>query len=332
MTELELLRELGDETPLPELNELDDARARLTRAISSDSGRAAEPLVRRAGRAQRPRRRLFAVATTAGLAAAAAAVLIVLPGVNARSGGSSLQSVASAPTRRLPVLVHPTAAQVLDRAAFVALQTTTVTPSPDQFVYTETGGGGGQASQSWMSVDGLRDSRIGTNSIPGCVNGRPEVPVVPPQPCTPSPAYFPDMPTQASGMLAYLEQTQAVRGDTTPDDLNDLAKQVSYMLDTDYLLPAQQAALYEFLAQTPGITVQTGVTDAAGRPGIGVGWSFDGGKNIVVFDPQTYTYLGTTTIGIGGQVRGEALLTTAIVDSVGQLPAQAATPSPNNDA
>jgi hypothetical protein len=92
------------------------------------------------------------------------------------------------------------------------------------------------------------------------------------------------------------------------------------MLDTDYLLPAQQAALYRFLETTPGITIKQGVTDVAGRPGIGVGWSVDGSSAMLIFDPTTYQYLGMTTTGEQGQVGGDALLQTAIVDSAGEQP------------
>jgi len=337
MTELELLRALGDETPLPELTELAAAHVRLMDAISSESATFAEPLVRRARRTQRPSRRLFLGAASVSVAVAAAVVLVALP------GGSS-HSIIS-PVGPFPAVTNPSGKDVLQRAAFVALQTTATTPSPDQFVYTETGNGDGQTSQTWMSVDGLQTSRIGTNTIPACTPGQiiPGVKLYPgaagyrpgnggAELCTPQPAYFPDMPTQADGMLAYLEQTQEVRGDDNADDLNDLLKQVGYMLDTYYILPAQQAALYEFLAQTPGITIKTDVTDSAGRPGIGVWWSYEGGGAMLIFNPRTYSYLGMTTVGTGGQIRGDALLAIGIVDQIGQLPEQDATPSPNSGA
>jgi len=143
--------------------------------------------------------------------------------------------------------------------------------------------------------------------------------------CTPAPAYFPEMPTTSGAMLTYLERTQGVQ------HLNDLAKTVSDLLDSDYLLPAQQAALYRFLATTPGITVEQGVADIAGRRGIGVGWSFEGGRSMLIFDSTTFTYLGTTTWGAGGRRSGDALLQMGLVDRVGQLPAQSATATGSQD-
>ena len=345
MTELELLRELGDETALPELTDLAPARARLMRTITSEHGGVAGLLSWRAARARRPSRRLHLIAATVSVAAAAAVVFMTLGG-DAHSVSSPTRSngaVAGALGPHFPALTHPTAKEILQRAAFVALQTTAATPSPDQFVYTENADAAGQTAQSWMSVDGTQTSRVGNNTFPPCLPGHfvpgelvePGSPLYRPGdggrvPCTPQPAYFPDMPTQADGMLAYLEQTQGVRGDDNADDLNDLAKQVGYMLSSYYLLPAQQAALYEFLAQTPGITAQTGVTDVIGRPGIGVVWSFEGGGGMLIFNPQTYGFLGWSTRGIDGQIRGTALLTTAIVNHVGQLPAQSTAPSASN--
>ena len=92
------------------------------------------------------------------------------------------------------------------------------------------------------------------------------------------------------------------------------------MLESDYILPAQRAALYEFLATTPGLIVEPNVRDISGRPGVGVGWSFEGGRAMNIFDPKTYAYLGLTTWGLAGQQGGAALLHVAIVDHPGQLP------------
>ena len=88
----------------------------------------------------------------------------------------------------------------------------------------------------------------------------------------------------------------------------------------DYLLPAQRAALYKFLATTPGLTLERNVKDISGRPGIGVGWSFMGGKAVLIFNPSTYTLLGMTTRGEQGQVGGDALLQMAITNQAGQEP------------
>ena len=117
-------------------------------------------------------------------------------------------------------------------------------------------------------------------------------------------------------MGPYLERTQGVR----LNDLNDLSKTVGFMLESDYILPAQRAALYRFLAATPGLTVEPHVHDVSGRPGIGVVWHFYGSKAMNIFDPRTFAYLGMTTWGEQGQLGGGALVRTAIVDRAGEMP------------
>lgn len=337
----------------------------------------------------RYRRRSTAHLSAAGglaLTVAAAAVVILSAG-GLRHGVGSTQTVASVPvtarhttTRRqtLPRLVHPTAAQVLHRAAYVALQTTPTVPAADQFVYTKTQNASGQIGQSWLSVDGTRSSLVeqpGSTTpqkLAGCVNGHSsqrtlgrdgkplsdfipkryrgtaittggvikrffggrvpmDGPVVTTR-CTPQPAFFAEMPTTVSAMLPYLVKTDIVYpAGLVPaaNDLNDLAKDVGYMLDTSYLLPRQQAALYDLLAKTPGIRVKTGVTDVAGRAGVGVEWSFEGGTSMLIFDPATFQYLGESTLGLNGASGGDALLQTAIVDSPGQLPQPSPAPTTN---
>ena len=171
-------------------------------------------------------------------------------------------------------------------------------------------------------VNGERQIRLpGYNGKPYTGPAKPKAAVpldgpVVTEPCTPQPAFFPAMPTTASAMPAYLAKTQGVR----LNDLNDVAKVVEGMFQSDYLLPAQRAALYEFLATAPGLTLERNVKDITGRPGIGVGWSFEGSKAMLIFDPSTYTLLGVTTWGEQGQVGGAALLQMAITNQAGQQP------------
>jgi hypothetical protein len=286
----------------------------------------------------------IAVGVTSGAVAALAVGLTLssLPG-GAHSAGTAIAH-PSPSTSRAAVITVLTAKQVLDSAATAALSHPGAAPRPDQFVYTKVGDGGGHVAQTWLSVDGSRNGLMeaqgpnGTTTILGCVNGnrqirlpgsngkpytgpaKPKAPVpldgpAVAEPCTPQPAFLPAMPTTASAMPAYLA-TQGVR----LNDINDLAKVVGGMFQSDYLLPAQRAALYEFLATTPGLTLERNVKDVTGRPGIGVGWSFMGSKAVLIFDPSTYTLLGMTTRGEQGQVGGDALLQMAITNQAGQEP------------
>jgi len=74
------------------------------------------------------------------------------------------------------------------------------------------------------------------------------------------------------------------------------------------------------LATTPGLTVERHVRDVSGRAGIGVVWHFYGSKAMNIFDPRTFAYLGMTTWGEQGQPGGDALVQTAVVDRVGEMP------------
>jgi len=243
-----------------------------------------------------------------------------------------------------------TAREVLEHAAAAALKEPAVVPRDDQFVYTKVVGPGGVAELSWLSVDGTRNGltespmngKIQKTVLLGCVNGSRKIrtpgrdgkpikgghkpiiakapvpmdgPVVT-VPCTPELAFFPDMPTTAAAMGPYLRRTQGVR----LNDLNDLSKTVGFMLESDYILPAQRAALYRFLATTPGLTVERHVRDVSGRAGIGVVWHFYGSKAMNIFDPRTFAYLGMTTWGEKGELGGDALVRTAVVDRAGETP------------
>jgi hypothetical protein len=291
----------------------------------------------------------IAVGVTSGAVAALAAGLTLssLPG-GAHSAGTAVSHPNPVPSRTAVIAVL-TAKQVLDTAATAALSHPAAPPRSDQFVYTKVGDGG-HVAQTWLSVDGSRNGLMeeqgpgGTTTILGCVNGKRQIrlpgsngkpytgppkskvpvpaasvpldgPVVTEQ-CTPQPAFFPAMPTTASAMPGYLAKAQGVR----LNDVNDVAKVVGSMFQSDYLMPAQRAALYEFLATMPGLTLQRNVTDVSGRRGIGVSWSFMGSSAVLIFDPSTYTLLGITTRGEKGEAGGDALLQLAITNQAGQQP------------
>jgi hypothetical protein len=330
MNDLDVLRDFAPDMPLPSASDLSAARERVAAGI--------------AGRRTRrgPARRIVFGGVTVAAAAAITAGLLL--------GGGTQPAVT--------VHAQLTAREVLDRAASAALKQPGTAPRGNQFVYTEvTGGAGSPVVRTWLSVDGTRnglttttlpDGKVQSSTLLGCVDGKRSVrtpgvdgkplragkkpetveqyerlhgpipmdgPVVT-TPCTAQPAYFPDMPTTAGAMLGYLERTQGIR----PGNLNDLAKTVGYLLESSYILPAQRAALYEFLASTPGLIVEPNVRDISGRPGVGVGWYFEGSRAMNIFDPATYAYLGLTTWGLANQEGGDALLQVAIVDRPGQLP------------
>jgi hypothetical protein len=326
--DLALLASLGEQTPLPPLASLAAVRSRLTVAITAEpASMAAQAPPAAAGRAAsvtgpddlRParqwilRRPWLAIGAAAVAAVAAASVLA--------TGGSP----------SVPVTARLTAVQVLDHAAAAAQRQATVIPRPGQFYYTAISGDG-FVTRTWRSVDGSRDGLevVGTQRtvLTGCVDGSPEVRLGGDggnkfQPCVTVPAYLPGLPVRAAAIDGYM-----ARSISDPNmRRNPVVRQkfVEKLLRTSYLLPAQQAALYEFIAATPGVTAVSDVRDGAGRLGVGVSSTNGMMTVILIFDPQTYAYLGTT-VRYEDRAHGlrtdesVALVATAIVDRVGQLP------------
>lgn len=334
MNDLDLIRDSAPEAPLLTLSELSIPRERVLAVTQG----------RHAFRHGPARRIVIGGVTVAAAAAITAGVLVGTKGTT--------PVVVTVPAKL-------TAREVLDRAASAALKEPVVVPQDDQFVYAKVVGPGGVAELSWLSVDGTRNGltespmngKMQKSVQLGCVNGVRKIrtpgrdgkplkgghkPVVAKKPvpmdgpgvtvpmdgpvvtlpCTPERAYFPDMPTTAAAMGPYLARTQGIR----PNDLNDLSKTVGFMLESDYIQPAQRAALYEYLAATPGLTVERHVRDVSGRPGIGVVWHFYGSKAMNIFDPHSFAYLGMTTWGEHGQLGGDALVRTAIVNQAGEVP------------
>jgi hypothetical protein len=343
MNDLDLIRDFAPNAPLLSLSELSVPRERvLTEMQGRHAFRPAAAERRRAKRRGPARRIVIGGVTVAAAAAITTGVL----------AGGKTPAVVTVPAKL-------TAREVLEHAASAALKQPVVVPRDDQFVYTKVVGGGGVVEQSWLSVDGTRNGltespmngKLQKSVQLGCVNGARKIrtpgrdgkplkgghkPIVAKKPvpmdgpgvtvpmdgpvvtvpCTAERAFFPDMPTTAAAMGPYLEQTQGIR----LNDLNDLSKTIGFMLESNYILPAQRAALYRFLATTPGLTIERHVHDVSERPGIGVVWHFYGSKAMNIFDPHSFAYLGMTTWGEHGQLGGDALVRTAIVDQAGELP------------
>jgi hypothetical protein len=86
--------------------------------------------------------------------------------------------------------------------------------------------------------------------------------------------------------------------------------------------PLVTAALYRAAALVPGVTMVPDATDAAGRHGVAVAFSFAGVRTEWIFCKQTLQYLGSRDINIAsGETLGQtAILQRAFVDHAGQTP------------
>jgi hypothetical protein len=365
MNDLDLIAELRPESRLPGPAELASARGRLTGAIAferadetapelSPSGAQHSPRARGYGRrawdhGRRPRslRPAWPLALTAAAAVSVAAgsvALVAVPGHGApttapRTGAHS--SVRPGPPRpgalEAPATVNVVAARFLRQAAVVTRRQHASAPSPGQFVYTEIELANGHKSQAWVSADGR----------PGCTVAQaekateeqeknPKVHTVFPCAGDEQAGYLPSMPTDPRALLAFLTRlglAGPLPGASTSEQANDLGKAVDYLMQTTYLLPAQQAALFELMAQTPGFTVVHGARDAVGRVGVAVKWTFWGAPAEIILSPKTFAYLGDRTwpepdfkgckdcqnIRRNGY-DGAALIKIGFVDRAGQVP------------
>ncbi|GAB3439899.1 CU044_5270 family protein [Actinophytocola sediminis] len=287
MDELTLLKDMANDTPLLGEADLAPARATLVTSIAQPS---------------RGRRRLW-VSGVAVVGLAAAITAVVSFGV--------LEPVGIAPA-------PASAEEILREAAQAARALPATPPRPDQFVYTRTEYAGGAAREAWLSADGTRDGQVkqynATLLIPGCRDGRTPVRDKEDRPlpgqfeqCEPSPAYQPNLPTDAAGMREYLN---AMPG--SKDSANSLGKNIYELVAEGYVHPAALAALFEAVAELDGLEVVADAKDGAGRPGVGVRWTHVDSAVMLVFDTETYAFLGMPEAG--------AVVEQAAVDNPGQKP------------
>jgi hypothetical protein len=71
------------------------------------------------------------------------------------------------------------------------------------------------------------------------------------------------------------------------------------LIRQSYLPPAELAALFNAVAEIPGVFVRQNVSDASGRVGIAVARTEFGGSSALVFDPKTYQFIGEATARAG---------------------------------
>lgn len=324
MNELNLIRALLAEAP-PSAEVIAEGRRRI----------AGQPTRRR----RAPVRWAF---TSAGLVAAAAAATAIT--LTATAGAPAAGPAASTPPA-VPPRLHfgpaITPAGVLRNAALAALQLPAGAPRPDQFVYTKLyeyqqmgGSPHGGVLRTWSSVDGTRfgveDAGPKLKSaLPACRSGHWWGKAVgkPAEDdkvgCTlaVAAAYRPGMPTSPGALGAYLHKILFV----DPADSGGLLVQTEQMITTGYLTPAQLAAIYRLLAQTPGLTLVPHATNVKGQTGVGVrSGIWKGSVYTIIFDPKTYAPLGMDWTGVAGPMKGtrngEVLLKTSIVSNTPPLP------------
>jgi hypothetical protein len=329
MNDLDLITELRPDVALADPGELAPARDQLIAAIAAefvtDSGASRPP--------RWPVRRLMVAGIAATAAAAGvAAALVIAPGGSAPpvvppSAGHPASPAASGASHRVshpairPFTGRLTAARFLGAAAHAALRMPAAPPRPGQFVYEETVGPERTSKyQAWLSADGSQDGLVinafGPSSLTPCTVAQAEA-----GRCGLEAGYLPGLPTRPSRVLAYL--TKVGLADPTAEhkpipnwQANDVGKSAEFLLQSTYLLPAQRAALFNFMARTPGYTVAPHVADALGRRGVGIEWKYQDTTSIVIFSRKNYAYLGNTDLTGGHPTWAAALVKFAVVNRV----------------
>jgi hypothetical protein len=320
MNDLDQLREFRAELPHPERTRLAPGRSRLLSA-------ARRPPRRRFSAPHRNTRLLL----PATAAATAVAVAVGLAGYALSTGGAppAHSSRASAPPKR-PAAVSQAvlAARVLRDASEAASRVPPkATPNPGQWIYAKTVQydyqEGVSSAGNWITFDGTKSAYYEDPGGPLIVHTSPMSPPsdIKSDPLaafnaqsTPQTAYYAlaSLPTAPRQLLAAAAAAGNAFGAAnlggTP--VASGAPRNKGQLEFDYLSllvwnaaggvgapPTAEAAVFRAMAAIPGVTVQQGITDAAGAAAIGV--SDDGGYNQILLDPVSYQVIGLRQLSTG---------------------------------
>jgi hypothetical protein len=324
MNDLDVVRDLRAEMPLPDAARMAEGRARLIAEAAATRPRAHLTRAHRTRPLRTRRTRLITVAASAvAVSAAAVAGYALIPA--AGPGAAHLAPTAGKVSQQATL-----AARILREAsATVERAPVTAEPAPGQWIYAKTVDyqpqAGTTTSENWMTFDGVRTAYYGSPGGPlvehTSASGAPVVrkdtsPLAAfSQFATPKTAYdaLASLPSDPSALLAEIGNAAASAGGANiaaGDPVAGSAPRTQAQLEFDYLTellwnaaggmggpPKAEAAAFRAVAALPGISVQQGVMDAAGTEAIAV--SDDGGYNQLLLDPRTYQVLGLRQLSNG---------------------------------
>lgn len=310
------LVELARLLPAPAERDLPAVRQHtLKQHLMSELRLAGSPLAGRS--ATRRRRKPVIVIAAAGAAALAAAIVLALLPQNAP--GSS-----------------PAAARLLAKIAATAAAQPSPPVRDSQFWYIKSwvsnlvcnGGSGNncvlekpQEAQIWQSVSNLcvtgllrqngQDSplKFSSNYLHCPYRGGVHDPTY---------RFLQSLPTDPHALLSLIEremQGQLPRPEEAFTTIGD-------MLGGAIAPPRVSAALYRAAALISGVTVVPDATDAIGRHGVAVAYTFRGIRTEWIFSKKTFRYLGNRDVNVtnGSSAGVSAILQRAFVDHAGQIP------------
>ncbi|WP_067138234.1 CU044_5270 family protein [Microtetraspora malaysiensis] len=308
MNDLTEIKRLWEEVPPGSQEHLAGARTALLEAARTPAQ--GKPTVR----VPRLRRYGLRIGIAGGLAAAmAAGVTVVQVGLGDSQGSDGIAGLLAAPPAN--------AQQLLKVAAHAAAAEPDLRPGPGQYIHTETrvmnywsfGSAGAHISRTeerWVPADGAkqwltREQTTKAEPVPGVpMPSQRPIPGVTMETedslyessCAAgskdaiTEAQMSDWPTDVA-FLRKQVQAKAAKYTAVPEKLREW-EAVGTLLRSTVFRPGLTAALYQITAEIPGITLVPDAVDAAGRRGIAVALENDGVRSELIFDKQTYHYLG----------------------------------------
>ncbi len=329
------------------MNEI--ARQSASEQSATEQSTAAHPAPRR-------RRLGWLIAPPAVVAVAAAVALLstsqpgapapqaVAPGASASATPSPSPTVltggeTSCPNGMAPagLVVRPAGStpagdplQALTAAAEAGANRPGLQVKDHQFVYTETLVQHDQEQpcvrRDWTAADGNTQGLI-KDPFNGTMGYTPNVAGSPAGLHAPDQRFLAGLPTDPQRLL---EQVYADNPKGNPDRDATAFRTIANVLTSQLLTPAVGAAFCRAAAAVPGVTLEAGAVDAAGRHGIGVARSEGTDRTELVFDGATCEFLGARGVGMvrtgenGPLVRAtytSAVLRHAVTDRAGEQPA-----------
>jgi hypothetical protein len=314
--------------PFPSRARLASGRDRLLAATMTEAGQSVR---QRAGHGPLPRRRRVVALAAAG---AVAAVAVGAGYALTAPAGPAGQPTGSNAVRAPQVTRQATlAAKVLRDAARTAARSGTGEPSPGQWIFSESIQTGYRFSAAltsppeWITFDGgqtaYHQGPDGSGPLVVHTN-RTAFPPPGTDPWTALNTYgispkiawdvLDSLPASPKALLAVIAEHAGAQSDAGLAAVGALfgggKPTTEALAEFDYLTwlmwnaqsgiggpPSGVSAAYSALATLPGISVQEGITNAAGAPAIGV--SADGGYNQLLLSPITYQVTGLRSISTG---------------------------------
>jgi hypothetical protein len=339
--DIDLIRDFQSDFRGPDENETAWAKDALMERVAGAQSRRTKPAT---SRQRLPRRRWL-------IGAAAAAVIVALAViVPALVSNGPLGGVQSA------------AAAALSKAAGVAAnQQTASAPTAGQFVYTKTKAdyqsgtyGAGpkhdqnfsvltpEVREAWIGTDGS-GRLLETHGTPTFLTARDRAAwIAADRPSlgagkTYDEAYgkgglsyldLTKMPTDQAQLRTMIEQRKVEGG--PPGDAETFTI-IGDLLRETYAPPALRAALYRIASELPGVELIGTVNDETGRTGTAVGYTTNGIRQELIFDPGTSALLGERSVIVdpakakidvpaGTVVGWAAYLASGVVNSTSERP------------